>query len=64
MTIASLNSRKSNEGGWLRYDTTSTGTSSVNLKIDHDSEINVERNHTAEDAALLILSGAFNLKNV
>ncbi len=63
LVLASINSRKSSEGGWLRFDSSLTTTSAVNLKIDHDSEQNVERNHTAEDAGLLIISRDFILKN-
>ncbi len=62
LSIASINSRKSTEGGWIRYDTTLTSASQINLKIDHDSTQNIERKHTAEDAAMLTISGLFNLK--
>jgi len=64
LVLASINSRKSSEGGWLRYGVNDTTSSAVNLKIDHDSEQNVERNHTAEDAGILIISRDFILKNI
>ena len=63
IVLAGLISRKDSEGGWLRYDTSLTDNTKVNLKIDHDSTQDVERNHTAEDVASLVLSETFVLKN-
>lgn len=60
LTIATLNSRKATEGGWLRYSDPTT--TDITLLIDHDSTQNIERNHTAEDVAMFTISGGFNLK--
>jgi len=63
LMVASLNSRDSSEGGWLRIDDTKSSKTSLNLKIDHDSTQNTERNHTAETAGMLVISESFTLKN-
>ena len=63
LMIASLNSRTSTEGGWLRIDDSASSATSLNLKIDHDSTQNTERNHTAETAGMLVISEPFTLKN-
>jgi hypothetical protein len=64
LTVASLNSRNDSEGGWARIDLSASSASSLNIKIDHDSAQNSERNHSAETAGMLVISQAFTLKNL
>lgn len=62
--LSSINSRKDSQGGWIRFDNTLTDATKVNLKIDHDTTQQAAKNHTAEDAAVLVFEKAFTLTKV
>tara|TARA_R110001592_G_scaffold138511_5_gene357761 strand:+ start:63116 stop:67732 length:4617 start_codon:yes stop_codon:yes gene_type:complete len=57
IVVATMSSRNEKDGGWLRE--CSVNSSRIQLTVDEDTSQDSERNHSKEDASLLIFSSSF-----
>lgn len=58
LTVASVNSRDGNNGGWIRR--CSQSSTGLGLTVDEDIDTDSERSHTTERAGIVAASGAFH----
>jgi len=58
LSVASMNRRDGNNGGWLRRCSESSGA--LGLTVDEDADNDSERNHTTESAGIIAASTAFH----
>ena len=57
IVVATKSSRNEVDGGWLRE--CSSNASRISLTVDEDTDQDNERNHTQEDASILLFSTSF-----
>ncbi len=58
LSVASINSRGGNNGGWIRR--CSESSAALGLTVDEDIDNDSERNHTTESAGVIAASTAFH----
>lgn len=57
IAVATKSTRNEVDGGWLRE--CSSSASNISLTVDEDTDQDNERNHTQEDASVLLFSSSF-----